>query len=89
MKKLSRPQIHRIRRILEMIRQGTRSGRYPNAGDFCRELEVSRPTAMRDLDWLRDEEHAPIEYAAAAHGYRLTARRRRRRLRCRGSGPWQ
>jgi predicted DNA-binding transcriptional regulator YafY len=27
---------------------------------------------MRDLDFLRDEEQAPVEYAAAEHGYRLT-----------------
>lgn len=72
MKTHSRPQYARLRRLLEMIREGTRTGRLPNAGDFCRALEVSRPTAMRDLDWLRDEEHAPIEYAAAEHGYRLT-----------------
>ena len=71
-KNISRPKHARIRRILEMIRAATHSGVYPNAVDFCRELEVSRPTVMRDLDYLRNEERAPIEYVAARHGYRLT-----------------
>lgn len=68
----TRPQFYRIKRILEMIREGTQSGDYPNAGHFCRELEVSRPTVMRDLEWLRDEENAPIEYVPSTHGYRLS-----------------
>ena len=55
-----------------MIRKGTASGVYPNAGDFRRELEVSRQTVMRDLDFLRDEERAPIEYVNERWGYRLT-----------------
>ena len=54
-----------------MIRQGTASGRYPNANDFSRELEVSRQTVVRDLDFLRDEEGAPIEYVNDSWGYRL------------------
>lgn len=74
MKKTLRPQYHRIRRILEMIREGTEGGRLPNARDFGEELGVSRPTVMRDLDWLRDEENARIEYVPAAHGYRLSDR---------------
>jgi proteasome accessory factor B len=72
MRKTSRPQYARIRRILEMIREGGRRGVLPNAVDFCRELEVSRPTVMRDLDFLRDDERAPIEYVPSEHGYRLT-----------------
>ena len=72
MKHVTRPQYSRLKRILEMIREGTRAGRYPNAGDFGGELEVSRPTIMRDLEWLRDEENAPIEYVASSHGYRLS-----------------
>jgi len=71
MKVFLRPRYHRIQRILQLIREGTRSGRYPNAATFCRELEVSRWTVLRDLDWLRDEERAPIEYVPASHGYRL------------------
>lgn len=67
----TRPQYHRIRRILEMIREGTRTGDYPNASDFSRELEVSWITVMRDLDFLRDDEGAPIEYDASRKGFYL------------------
>jgi predicted DNA-binding transcriptional regulator YafY len=56
----TRPQYHRLQRILELIRAGTRSGSPPNCGHFTRELEVSRRTLVRDLDFLRDDLHAPI-----------------------------
>lgn len=72
MKNISRPQYYRVKRILEMVREGTRTGRYPNAGTFCGELGVSRPTVMRDLDFLRYEENAPIAYVPSCFGYRLT-----------------
>jgi len=49
MRTTTRPQYHRLRRILEMIREGTRTGSLPNCGHFTRELEVSRRTLMRDL----------------------------------------
>jgi hypothetical protein len=55
MKSATRPQYHRVQRILELIREGTRSGCLPNCHHFMRELEVSRRTLMRDLDFLRDE----------------------------------
>jgi predicted DNA-binding transcriptional regulator YafY len=35
------------------------------------ELEVSRATLKRDLEYLRSRLGAPIEYDAAAHGYRF------------------
>jgi predicted DNA-binding transcriptional regulator YafY len=54
MKSATRPQYHRLQRILEMVREGTRTGSLPNCGHFTRELEVSRRTLMRDLDFLRD-----------------------------------
>ena len=50
MKTATRPQYHRLQRILEMVREGTRAGSFPNCGDFTRELEVSRRTLMRDLE---------------------------------------
>jgi hypothetical protein len=40
----TRPQYHRLQRILEMVREGTRTGSLPNCGHFTRELEVSRRT---------------------------------------------
>lgn len=55
-----------------MIRRGPVNGKYPNAGDFCRELEVSWATVMRDIEYLRTEENAPIEYVPDGFGYRLS-----------------
>ena len=72
MKTATRPQYHRLQRILEMIREGTRAGSLPNCRHFIRELEVSRRTLMRDLDFLRDEHHAPIAYDESRKGFRLT-----------------
>jgi hypothetical protein len=72
MKPASRPQYYRIKRIVDMVREGSEGGCLPNPGDFRRELKVSPRTLARDLDFLRDEERAPIEYDAKAHGYRLT-----------------
>lgn len=72
MKNIRRPQQFRLQRILEMIRAGTQRGRLPSAADFSRELGVSRRTIMSDLDRLRDDENAPIEYEPRRHGYRLT-----------------
>ena len=54
-----------------MIREGTRAGQYRNASDFCRELQVVRRTVLRDLDFLRFEEEAPIEYDPSQKGYYL------------------
>ena len=72
MRMATRPQYHRLQRILELIRAGTRSGSLPNCGHFTRELEVSRRTLMRDLDFLRDDLHAPIAYDESRKGFCLT-----------------
>jgi predicted DNA-binding transcriptional regulator YafY len=72
MKSATRPQYHRLRRILEMIRQGARTSLPPNCGHFMRELEVSRRTVMRDLDFLRDDHNAPIAYDDSRKGFALT-----------------
>lgn len=72
MKTAIRPQYHRLQRILEMTREGTRNGFLPNCGHFMRELAVSRRTVMRDLDYLRDDHNAPIAYDDSIKGYRLT-----------------
>jgi predicted DNA-binding transcriptional regulator YafY len=72
MQTANRPQYHRLQRILELIREGTRTGSLPNCGHFTRELEVSRRTLMRDLDFLRDDHHAPIAYDDSRKGFRLS-----------------
>ena len=72
MRPATRPQYHRLQRILEMIREGTRTGCLPNCGHFIRELEVSRRSLMRDLDCLRDDHHAPIAYDDSRKGFYLT-----------------
>ena len=72
MKAAYRPQYYRIKRIVDMVRENYAEGYLPSRSDFRRELEVSPRTLARDLDFLRDEERAQIEYDARAHGYRLT-----------------
>ena len=72
MKTATRPQYHRLQRILQMIREGTRAGSLPNCGHFTRELAVSRRTVMRDLDFLRDDHNAPIAYDDSRKGFKLT-----------------
>ncbi len=72
MKTGSRPQYYRIRRMVQMVREGAETGCLPNSNDFMREFEVSRRTVARDLDFLRDEERAPLAYDDARHGFRLT-----------------
>jgi predicted DNA-binding transcriptional regulator YafY len=71
MKTATRPQYHRLQRILEIIREGTRAGSLPNCRHFTRELEVSRRTLMRDLDFLRDDHYAPIAYDDSRKGFHL------------------
>ena len=58
--------------MLQMIREGMPSGKLVNSTDFMTEFGVSRRTVARDLDFLRDEERAPLAYDDARHGFRLT-----------------
>jgi predicted DNA-binding transcriptional regulator YafY len=55
-----------------MVRESAETGYLANSGDFMKEFEVSRRTVARDLDYLRDEENAPLAYDEARHGYVLT-----------------
>jgi len=71
MKAGSRPRYYRIRRMVQMVREGAETGYPPNSSDFMKEFEVSRRTVARDLDFLRDEERAPLAYDDARHGFLL------------------
>ncbi|HMO05388.1 MAG TPA: YafY family protein [Kiritimatiellia bacterium] len=72
MKNLHRHRTYRARRILEMIRGNGSLPPYPSATRMAEELGVSWRTILRDLDYLRDDEGAPIEYDASRKGYYLT-----------------
>jgi predicted DNA-binding transcriptional regulator YafY len=72
MRKTNRPQSYRVKRILELIRSGTRTGELPSTRQLGRELEVNRNTILADLDVLRDDENAPVQYDPGRHGYMLT-----------------
>jgi predicted DNA-binding transcriptional regulator YafY len=53
------------------IQQLLRARRLVRTQDFLEELEVSRATFKRDLDYLRDRFHAPILYDRDQEAYRL------------------
>jgi predicted DNA-binding transcriptional regulator YafY len=59
----------RFYKIDHLIRErGTVSTR-----DFLRELEVSLATFKRDIEYMKDRHHAPIEYDREAGGYRFVS----------------
>ncbi len=56
-------------RRLNMIHIRISSGGYPNCSSLAEEAECAAKTIQRDIEYLRDFFHAPIEYDAAKHGY--------------------
>lgn len=58
-------------RLLELDRR-IRNGDYPNCLTFSAEWEVTQKTAQRDIDYLRDQLGAPIEYDRIKKGYYYT-----------------
>ena len=56
-------------RRLQTIHHQIKHGRRPNASSLARELRVSTKTVQRDLDYLRDELDAPIEFDRGENGY--------------------
>jgi predicted DNA-binding transcriptional regulator YafY len=55
------------RRLL-FIDQQIRSGKFPSCATLGVKYEVSAKTIQRDVDYLKDELDAPIEYDATRHG---------------------
>jgi len=55
-------------RLLELDRQ-IRQSKYPNCLTFSRDWEVSQKTVQRDIDFLRDQLGAPIDYDREKKGY--------------------
>ncbi len=61
----------RWRHIL-LIDERIRYGHAPNCRQLAGELEVSRRTVLRDIEFLKDDLGAPIEYDASKRGYIYT-----------------
>lgn len=56
-------------RRLQTIHHEIKEGRHPNTSSLASELSVSSKTVQRDLDYLRDELDAPIEFRREENGY--------------------
>jgi len=56
-------------RRLQTIHHEIKEGRHPNTSSLATELSVSSKTVQRDLDYLRDELEAPIEFRREENGY--------------------
>lgn len=63
-----KPQHSRILFVDRKISEG----RYPNCRTLAEEWEVSRKTIQRDLDYMRYQLDAPIEYSCDKRGYYYT-----------------
>jgi predicted DNA-binding transcriptional regulator YafY len=55
-------------RLMELDRL-IRAGRHPNCLTFAADWEVSQKTVQRDIDFMRDQLGAPIEYDRVRKGY--------------------
>ncbi|MDR2786663.1 MAG: WYL domain-containing protein, partial [Treponema sp.] len=67
-KLLPRPLLARIYFIDRKIA----SGSYPNTGDLAREYEAGTATICRDIEFMRDQLGAPIEYSPLHRGFFYT-----------------
>jgi predicted DNA-binding transcriptional regulator YafY len=56
-------------RRLQTIHHEIKDGRYPNATSLAAALDVSTKTVQRDVDYLRNELAAPIEFDRDQNGY--------------------
>jgi proteasome accessory factor B len=59
-------------RRLQTIHHEIKEGRRPNTSSLSRKLAVSSKTVQRDIDYLRDELEAPIEFDRESNGYRYS-----------------
>jgi proteasome accessory factor B len=56
-------------RRLQTIHHEIKEGRHPNTSSLAASLGVSSKTVQRDIDYLRDELGAPIEFHREENGY--------------------
>jgi proteasome accessory factor B len=59
-------------RRLQTIHHEIKEGRRPNTSSLAKLLSVSSKTVQRDIDYLRDELEAPIDFDREENGYRYS-----------------
>ena len=64
-----KPQYRRLLFIDERLREGSRGDKLPNCNSLAEEWETSPKTIQRDIEFLKWEMGAPIEYDRSRHGY--------------------
>jgi predicted DNA-binding transcriptional regulator YafY len=58
-----------LMRRMQEIDRAVRAGRWPTAESLANELNVDLRTIRRDIEFMRDERNAPIEYDRVRRGY--------------------
>lgn len=66
--KRSRPPLGRMNYIVSKLQAGT----YPNCVTLAKELEVCAKTIQRDIEYMKFQMDAPIEYDSSQKGYYFT-----------------
>jgi predicted DNA-binding transcriptional regulator YafY len=64
----SRPPLQRMLRIHQAIQ----SAKFPNATQLAAELEVSRKSIYRDIEFMRDRLELPVEFDSVRSGFYYT-----------------
>jgi len=62
-------QHHRTTERLRWIDAQIRAGGYPSTRTIAERFEITRKTAQRDIDFMRDRMGAPIEYSHERRGF--------------------
>ena len=65
-------QLQRLIFIDRAIKEGMRKGELANCSSMGAEYEVSSKSISRDIDYLKHQMDAPIEYDQKKHGYLYT-----------------
>lgn len=66
--RIARPPLKRI----QIIDHRIRVGEFPNAETLAAELEVNARTIQRDIEFMRDQLRAPLDFCRMKNGYRYT-----------------
>ena len=64
----TRPLVRRM----QAIDQALQARKWPTDKTLAKDLEVDPRTISRDLEFMRDEHHAPIRFNLARRGYHYT-----------------